>query len=147
MSQLSIPSINNADTSYISRPPSPPASHRDNSSLPSKPDAVDCFVLPPEATILRLVDMFFSGTGLLFPYIYKKSVLDGLIDIRMGRNGVRRTWLCLLNIIMAFATCVTGTSEVRRENCTADTDDFLQRALQLLPNIALAPANLEACTY
>jgi hypothetical protein len=108
---------------------------------------VDCFFLPPEAKIIRLVDMFFSSTGMLFPYIYKKSVLDGLVEMRTRQCGVRRTWLCLLNIIMAFATCITGAPEWGRENCAADADAFLQRALQLLPNIALTPANLEACTY
>jgi hypothetical protein len=138
----------NTDTSYISRPPSPPASVRGEYHFPHKTNPVDCFALPTEEKIIRLVDCFFLGTGVLFPYIYKKSVLDGLTEMKTKQPyGMRPTWLCLLNIIMAFATCVTATSEERRENCAAEADTFLQRALKLLPNISLTPANLEAGMY
>jgi hypothetical protein len=96
--------------------------------------------------MIRLVNQFFSGIGLLFPYIYKKAVLDGIEEMKMTHfYGVRRSWLCLLNTIMAFATCVTTTLQDRKENCTAEADFFLQRALKLLPNFALKPANLESC--
>ena len=87
---------------------------------------------------------------MLFPYIHKRSVFDGLEQIRLTSFcGVRRSWLCLLNTIMAFATCVTTTSHDRKEHRIVEADVFLQRALALLPNLALKPANLESreCTY
>ena len=147
-SQFSAPIANSTATNYISRPHSPRAVPRGKYHLITRADPVDCFALPPEAKIIHLVNQFFSGIGLLFPYIYKKAVLDGLKDMKMTHfYGVRRSWLCLLNTIMAFATCVTTTSQDRKENCAAEADFFLQRALKLLPNLALKPANLESCEH
>jgi hypothetical protein len=150
LQQSTASAASNTDTDYISRPPSPPALSRGKHRRTATTDPVDCFALPPETKIIHLVNLFFSGTGLLFPYIYKKSVFDGLTEMKTTQfYGVRRSWLCLLNTIMAFATCVTATPYGRKENCASEADIFLQRALKLLPNIALKPANLEArmCMY
>ena len=145
-SQSTASTASSTAATYLSRPHSPRAAPQEKNHRTARADPVDCFALPPDAKIIHLVDLFFSGMGLLFPYIYKKSVLDGLEEMKMAHFcGVRRSWLCLLNTIMAFATCVTTASNDRKENCAAEADVFLQRALALLPNLALKPANLEAC--
>ena len=131
---------------YLSRPHSPRAAPRERHHAAAAAETVDCFALPPDTKITHLVNLFFSGMGLLFPYIYKKSIIDGLEEMKMTHfYRVRRSWLCLLNTIMAFATCVTTASHNRKQECAAEADVFLQRALALLPNLALKPANLEAC--
>ena len=102
--------------------------------------------LPSNDVILRLVDKFFSHQiGLVFPYIYKKRVIDEVAKLSSpGFGGIRRSWLCLLNTIMAFGTALT-TDHDSNENNIATADIYLQRALKLLPNVALQPANIEIC--
>ena len=137
-----------ADAHEISRPPSPPNSASKNHRVASQAEPVDCYALPSERKIIHLVNSFFSSTGLLFPYIYKKHVLDGLVGMKNTQlYEVRRSWLCLLNTIMAFATCVTSAPQDRKADSVAQADVFLQRAIKLLPNIALKAGNLEACEY
>ncbi len=144
--QSTVPTASSTAANYLSRPHSPRAAPQGRHHPTARADAVDCCALPPHAKVIQLVKLFFSGTGLLFPYIHKKSVFDGLEEMKMTNFcGVRRSWLCLLNTIMAFATCVTTAAHDRKENCAAEADLFLQRALALLPNLALKPANLEAC--
>ena len=140
--------VGGADANYISRPASPRPLVHETLRSNSRADPVDVFVLPAETKIVYLVNLFFTDMGLLFPYIYKKSVFDGLADMKSTQcRGVRRSWLCLLNTILAFATCLTANPYERKEDCEAEADVFLQRALKLLPNIALKPANLEVCMY
>ena len=94
--------------------------------------------------MLNLVNMFFDNFGLLFPYIYKRSIVDELHRLQAARfNGVRRSWLCLLNIIMAFAVRLSSDPELSKE--TGEADAYLKRALILLPNLTFRPANLEIC--
>lgn len=94
--------------------------------------------------MLNLVNMFFDNFGLLFPYIYKRWIVDELRRRQAARfNGVRRSWLCLLNMIMAFAVQLSSDPKVSKE--AGEADVFLKRALLLLPNLAFRSANLEIC--
>ncbi|KAF9892272.1 hypothetical protein FE257_002049 [Aspergillus nanangensis] len=77
------------------------------------------YVLPPRAKIIELVDAFFT-------------------------RPVRRSWLCLLNAIMAFSAALgAGKNDTPAQTCTDEADVFLQRALQLLPDLAKNVATLE----
>lgn len=129
--------------SHISRPPSPYAMVSEKLASPPSFESRDAFALPSPNTIIQLVNKFFSETGLIFPYIYKKAIYDGINHIKHRRFWeIRRSWLSLLNTILAFATVLTPSHE-RREDNIFKADRFLQRALQLLPNVALQPANIE----
>ncbi|OQV05505.1 Fungal specific transcription factor domain-containing protein [Cladophialophora immunda] len=124
------------DTSF-SRPPSVNRHRRaDGICL----EDANCFLLPPRATVLRYIDTFFSGFGMLFPYLSPKDFRDAFTKAgNSALSGVRRSWLCLLNTMMAFAT----SEAVSFPQEKTDAEMFLQRALKLLPDIALQPANLE----
>lgn len=133
--------------SDVSRP-SPPRlqSHwKFDSELPSRLSK-NAYELPPRWKIIGLVNAFFARPGMLFPYIYKKWILDGLDH---GQNaplhGVRRSWLCLLNTIMAFSTILGDSTWISVESSFTEADAFLQRALQLLPDFAVETANFETC--
>ncbi len=129
--------------SHISRPPSPYAMVCEKLTTPPRFERLNIFELPSTTVITELVDKFFGSAGMMFPYIYKKSIYDGIgILKRLSFRGIRRSWLCLLNTIMAFAT-VLAPSQEHKEESISKADMFLQRALQLLPNVALQPANIE----
>lgn len=61
--------------------------------------------LPPEAEILHLLNEFFSGTGVIHPYIYRRHVFEAYSTASRSKFHDMRTSLrCLLNMIFAFAT-------------------------------------------
>ena len=141
------PSTIQMNVNYISRPSSPPPLSLEKLRSATRSASIDdAYALPPKSKIINLVNRFFTETGMLFPYIYKKWVLDGLAGMNLTHlHGVRRSWLCLLNTIMAFATFLAPVPNDSVETGTPQADVFLQRALKLLPNITLKPANLEMC--
>ena len=123
----------------LSRPASPP--------LPlarPKLKVMNPCRLPPHNEMLRLVDLFFATTGKFFPYIHRKAVIDMIEELDISRSsGVRRSWLSLLNALLAIGTsldCDGGRSFKHREH---DSDTFFQRALTLSPWSISNTANLE----
>ncbi|KAK4905082.1 hypothetical protein LTR49_025575 [Elasticomyces elasticus] len=132
-------------TAYVSRPHSPKPAPKETTSCVSKSQSSDVFALPGKQNVIILVDRFFDGMGLLFPYIHRKAIIDGLHDMNArNSHGVRRSWLCLVNTIMAFSTCVTYGSDGQKDACATQANVYFQRALRLLPTLACKPANLEA---
>ena len=126
-------------TSNMSRPASPP--------LPSNrkdPDQVNPYRLPTRAEIVRLVDKFFSITGQFFPYISKTSVLQVVDDVEITMfSGVRKSWLCLLNAILAIGTSLDVDNARQRKFREAESDVFFQRALALSHMAPSSTDNLE----
>lgn len=95
---------------------------------------------------MHLVNHFFANTGKLFPYLYKPLVMDALSKMAVdGFQNVERAQLCILNLIMAFAS-THGPSEEPIRARMARGDVFLQRALALIPDISAAVHNLECST-
>ena len=123
-------------TSNMSRPASPP--------LPANrkgPEPINPYRLPPRAEILRLVDKFFSFTGHFFPYISKTSVLQMVDEVEITMfSGVRKSWVCLLNAILAIGTSLDVDSTRQTKFQEAESDVFFQRALALSP---LTPSNTD----
>ena len=81
----------------LSRPASPgilTGSKHCNSA--ASPDNV--YYLPAESQTLELIEMYFSDTGLLFPYLHKETFIETYAQLRRGQTAVRRTWLGLLNM-------------------------------------------------
>lgn len=143
--QSHFPLASQVNVNYISRPPSPPPLSPEKLRSANRSGSVnDVYALPPKSRIVQLVNLFFAEIGMLFPYIYKKNVLEGLTEMKLTHfYGVRRSWLCILNTIMAFATCLATVPNDSLDIAAAEADVFLQRALKLLPNITFKPANLE----
>lgn len=88
------------------------------------------------------MDTFFTGFGTMFPYIYKNNLLDRIADLDSWTSkGAPRSWLCLMNTIMAFAT--TDATSTQGWQDRGQADKFIQRALKLLPDVSLQRPNLE----
>ena len=128
-------------TANLSRPVSPP--------LPStrpKPKAMHPYILPSRAEILRLVDLFFANTGQFFPYIHKKTIVNMVEELDVVRcTGIRKSWLCLLNAILAIGTSLDVDNGRPIRSRESESDIFLQRALTLSPWTISKTANLETC--
>lgn len=138
----SLSDLHAATSLNISRPASPTPAP----SYAHNPHAVNPYVLPSPHDVLQMVDTFFDNTGKFFPYLYKPYILQSFTNMRRtGFQNIDRSQLCILNMLMAFAT--THSSSDLPISLRAERGDiFLQRALLLVPDIKPAPGNLEPST-
>jgi hypothetical protein len=62
------------------------------------------FALPSESRTERLIEQYFSETGELFPILHKSEFLDDWARTKeIGSIMMRRTWLGVLNMVLAVA--------------------------------------------
>ncbi|KAH6668430.1 fungal-specific transcription factor domain-containing protein [Halenospora varia] len=132
-----------AEAIAISRPTSPPPQTKRRNPLFTRPSSSP-YTLPLHDEMAGLVDVFFSNTGKMFPYLCKKSVLQILQTIgESGTQSLKRSSLCLINTVMALAT-VYGREKTPTPDMVLDGNVFMERALALLPNGTPQSANLES---
>ncbi|KAJ1326007.1 transcriptional regulatory protein GAL4 [Microdochium nivale] len=103
--------------------------------------------LPAEDTTERLLQEYFHNTGMLFPYIHEASFMDTYHQARQSNfAGVRRTWLALLNIVLAMATRADA-SRPDTSFAAADAELFFKRARSLCGTHTLRGTTLETVQY
>jgi hypothetical protein len=102
-------------------------------------------VLPPDHETEMLIRAFFANTGLLFPFIHEQTFCDTYHRLKQKNfsTGVRRTWLGLLNIILAMAKCTTGPTQVDPRICQTPADVFYRRGKELCKTQMLRGTTLE----
>jgi hypothetical protein len=122
-----------------SRPPSPT-----RQTPHDKRPKVNIFALPPQSETLALIQRYFSETGLLFPYIYPPTFLETYHQMTSENfTKVRRTWLGLLNMVLAMATITAMPGGARADARISESDVFYQRGLGLCGSEILRGTTLE----
>jgi hypothetical protein len=130
------------DNRTFSRPTSPPRM----TSTRRKKSSADPYVLPSHAEVSHLVEIFFLNTGMFFPFIHKKNIVDTLAQLDFfNLTGIRSSWLCLLNMILALATSLNSGNDLEIRFREAEADVFFQRAVELSPETFSNTTNLETC--
>lgn len=120
----------------VSRPASPPRQQ--------VADGINPYILPSRSKMLHLVETFFSRTGSMFPYIHKVSIITSVEQLVLDDfAGARKSWLCLLNGILAIGTSLDDESCESVNHRDQESEVFLQRALMLSPWTISNTANLE----
>ncbi|OQU98968.1 Fungal specific transcription factor domain-containing protein [Cladophialophora immunda] len=126
-------------TTNLSRPASPPAPPR--RQVEKRPNP---YILPAREDILKMIESFFSVTGMFFPFIHKRSVINTLEELDINNfRGVRKSWLCLLNAIMAIGLSLGDGQGISRKHRELESDVYFQRALILSPWTLSNTTNLE----
>jgi hypothetical protein len=118
----------------VSRPPSPsrPVNKAGARIGQGKMQRLNFFALPPESDTLELVQRYFSNTGLLFPYMHEGTFLETYEAMKKTNfTKVRKTWLALLNMVLAFAISTTVSSDMSAEQRAEMSDVYYQRAAGL----------------
>jgi len=127
----------------LSRPSSPSgraAARRDG----FRNDGVNIYSLPPEAETLDLIRQYFSDTGLLFPYLHEETFLDTYAEMKRNNfTKIRRTWLGLLNMVLALVMSTTICSEFSAQKRAAMSDVYYQRAVGLCDKQIMRGTSLE----
>ena len=133
----------------ISRPPSPVqdgmAMAGSSSRIHTGRVNINIYALPHETQTRELLDHYFSSTGLLFPYVHEQTFRKTFEDMRGNQvTNVRRTWLGLLNIILALATSTRLKRDIPAGRRVQESDVYYQRALGLCEKQMLRGSSLEA---
>ncbi|PKY03000.1 hypothetical protein P168DRAFT_311552 [Aspergillus campestris IBT 28561] len=129
-----------------SRPPSPRVRRSDRPSERSGEHSI--FAVPPRSETLELIHRFFSDTGLLFPYIYPPAFLETYHQVaRENFSKVRRTWLGLLNMVLAMSTITTSPGVADADARIAESDVFYQRGLGLCGSEILRGTTVEVVQF
>jgi hypothetical protein len=146
--QLHTPSMNE-DLSHIdngivsvSRPVSLPSSSPPQTKFLEAGRGIYC--LPPDNETRDLLRRYFSNTGLLFPFIHEPTFFQEYEDMRSETiPKVRRTWLGLLNMVLAMASSTSADFERPAAVRRRESDVFYQRAHELCRRQMLRGASLE----
>jgi hypothetical protein len=92
-------------------------------------DRVNIYALPPRARIWELIDEYFQKTGQLLPFIHEESFRETYFEMkRTNFTKARRTWLGLLNMILAMGCTLTVDGYATAEERIAESDIYYQRA-------------------
>ncbi|KAH7304636.1 fungal-specific transcription factor domain-containing protein [Rhexocercosporidium sp. MPI-PUGE-AT-0058] len=109
---------------------------------------VNIYALPPEPEARQLLAQYFSDTGLLFPYLHKETFMktyDEMLEKSVMK--VRRTWLGLLNIVMALATSTALESDLDAEQRSLESDIYYRRSIALCKEQIMRGTSLEVVQY
>ncbi|KAF5235599.1 hypothetical protein FAUST_6967 [Fusarium austroamericanum] len=106
-------------------------------------------LLPSDEVMKRLISAYFANTGLLFPFIHQQEFLDTYQRFQASgfRTDVRRTWLGLLNMILAMATCTSCWEDSGSETHFEESDIFYRRAQELCQTQMFRGTTLEIEEY
>jgi hypothetical protein len=122
---------------------------------PSSPDEpmsmklkVGAFELPPVTEMEKYIDSFFRHTGVLFPFIHEPSFRDTYRKFKSsGFKQIRRSWLGLLNIILAMGSTwaweATEDAPTRMER----SNTFYERSVVLTIKPSVRGPNIESVQY
>lgn len=116
---------------HISRPSSPGPDLLNFTSEASI--KVNPFFLPPDCEMRSLIELYFTTTGVLYPFIERQKFLETYQQmIDHGICSVRRSWLGLLNIMFAMATSAnSGYHHTVAADPKSSSDYFYKRAMIL----------------
>ncbi|KAJ5819743.1 fungal-specific transcription factor domain-containing protein [Penicillium riverlandense] len=143
--QFQVPESTSEDVTVISRAHSPPSSSESVAfSICPSYASTDPFALPPTEDVFHLLDIYFSNTGDMFPYLDKTTVLSYIIKVEQGQSDrLQPAEVCLINICLAFAS-VHGRPETDGDGHMENANIYFQRARLMLPEIMSKNASLES---
>lgn len=126
----------------VSRPASLPGASPAVTKVPEAGRGI--YYLPPDNETRDLLRCYFSNTGLLFPFIHEPTFFQEYDAMRSERFlRVRRTWLGLLNMVLAMASSTWADSKKSAGVRRREADVFYQRAYELCRRQMLRGASLE----
>ncbi|BCR91336.1 putative C6 transcription factor [Aspergillus chevalieri] len=129
-----------------SRPPSRGPELGAENLIPSP--AVNIYALPSEERTWSLIQQYFYKTGQLLPFIHERSFCETYFQMKRERfSKVRRTWLGLLNIVLAIAASLSTNGDMPAEKRIQESDVYYQRANGLCDRDSRRNASLEMVQY
>ncbi|KIX01347.1 uncharacterized protein Z518_09072 [Rhinocladiella mackenziei CBS 650.93] len=111
-------------------------------------EVLDPFALPSQHQMEQLIGHYFSDTGLLFPNLHRPSFLESYVQMKEhGPTSMRRTWLAMLNMVLALATITIDRDDAAAETRAAEAQKYYERAAALCDVTVLSGTSLEVVQY
>lgn len=105
---------------------------------------INMFSLPSAERTWSLIQTYFEKTGQLLPFIHEASFCETYFRMRENNfKQVRRTWLGLLNIVLAIATSLHTEGDQPAGRRIQESDIYFQRANGLCDRDSKRNASLE----
>ena len=96
----------------------------------------------------ELFRVYFRNTGILFPFVHEPSFMETYYAFKASNfSKVRRTWLGLLNAILAMASSIDPASKMNAINRGERSSAFYERAVTLCGKSSIKGASLEIVQY
>lgn len=93
---------------------------------------IDLFTLPSESRSAQLVELYFSDLAQLFPMLHRSAFLEDLNTVKeIGPTMVRRTWLGLLNMVLAIASTTQFYNDNVGNAPVLEAQKYYERAMRL----------------
>ncbi|KAL4781662.1 fungal-specific transcription factor domain-containing protein [Aspergillus varians] len=105
------------------------------------------FYLPPGHETSALIEKYWSDTGMLYPFLHEETFRETYLQLKQNSTATRRTWLGVLNMVLAMATHTTMLPSSRGEDRQLRSDAFYRRANKLCMEYVLSGASLEIVQY
>jgi hypothetical protein len=100
--------------------------------------------LPPDQQVKALIRQYFSETGMLFPYINERVFWEDYhVFSQSGKRSIRKSWLGLLNMILAMATSTGTRKDMPMEDRYSQSEVYFTRAKTLCMDHMLTGASVE----
>lgn len=94
--------------------------------------SVNIYALPSEARTWSLIQEYFQKTGQLLPFVHEETFCATFFTMKRSNfTMARRTWLGLLNIILAMAATLHIDRTISSEKRIEESDVYYQRAIGL----------------
>jgi hypothetical protein len=94
--------------------------------------SVNIHALPAEERTWTIIREYFQKTGQLLPFVHEESFCATYFELKSSNfTKARRTWLGLLNIIMAMGTTLFVEAGISAEERIRESDVYYQRANSL----------------
>ncbi len=115
-----------------------------DSTIKGKGPEINIYALPSEQKTRDLLSEYFNTTALLFPYIYEPKFWETYEEMKRNNfTKVKKTWLGLLNVIMALTTSISLETGLSAEDRLKESYIFYQRAAGLCDPQIMRGASLE----
>ncbi|QKX55214.1 uncharacterized protein TRUGW13939_02306 [Talaromyces rugulosus] len=132
----------------VSRSQAPSLHQRISTKDCSDTTHVNIYALPPEERTWSLIQQYFQKTGQLLPFIHEMSFCETYLSMRQeGFSKISRTWLGLLNIILAISASLSTNDEIPPKERIRESDIYYQRANGLCDRDSRRNASLEMVQY
>jgi len=106
---------------------------------------VNPYVIPAENKARHYITLYFANTNVLYPYLHQPTFLDDYeAALKDGFAKVRRTWLALLNLVMAMASRASTEEDVSTEEKYAAAEVFYKRGYALCNGHLLRMTSLDS---
>ncbi|KAH6661205.1 fungal-specific transcription factor domain-containing protein [Truncatella angustata] len=127
----------------VSRPLSPGLRHYP--PVNANHSTSEALRLPPPTEMETLIRKFFGNTGALFPYIHRANFIKTFEDAkRYNFKTCRRSWLGLLNIILAMATGTEPLPIADVSERTIRAETFYSRSKTLCLDLIMSGTSVES---